>query len=218
MKINTKTILSVVFSLLMITSLYSCNSTSDGKKIDKSESNKVLENAPSDENLSNKDKSKEANPLEHIFPNNILGSDFDVESKSFKKNKEIYEYFVSIVQHLVRENSITNEHSIGFLEYNERYFLEFRDVSNNTDTRFETDKKTFDKYVKLHEIYYEMGNYSFIGLRYVNDYLQFEAEHGEYILIYAFDGVSPRKKNYQNYNDRSFDVEHIEGNWYQMKQ
>ena len=214
MKINIKTILSIVFSLLMITSLYSCNGTSDEKK----ESNKALENTLSGENFLNKDESKEANPLEYISPNNILGSDFDVESQSFKKNKDVYEYFVSLVQHLIKENEITNEHSIGFLKDNERYFLEFRDILNNTDTRFETDKETFDKYVKLHELYYEMGNYSFIGLRYVNNYLQFEAEHGEYFLIYAFDGVSPQKKNYQNYNNRSFDVEHIEGNWYQMKQ
>ena len=143
---------------------------------------------------------------------------FETENKSFEQNKEIYEHLVSVILPIIEENDLTGGQFIRVAEEDGKHFLEFRDVLHNTKTRYETDKATFEKYTKLDEIYNSISNYSFIGLRYENNFLQFESENGEYFLIYTFDGVSPRKKNYKNYNNRPFEINHIEGNWYQMKQ
>lgn len=145
-------------------------------------------------------------------------SNFETEINSFEQNRELYEHLVSVFLPIIEENDLTDGQFVCVEEEDGKHFLEFRDALHNTKTRYVTDKTTYEKYTKLYEIYCSIDNYCFIGLRYKNNFLQFESENGEYFLIYTFDGISPRKKNYKNYNNRTFEIDHIEGNWYQMKQ
>ncbi len=219
MKVKTTKSLPITGCLMIICLLLcSCYSFKENQNIIESNTSSVFQTSTENKSTLDDGEPKNSNSSQQVYPEQMFDGDFEVETKSFNNDKEIFKYFVTEIQTLLEKNSLKNEQRVTVVERNGNYYFKFKDILLEKEMLLDTKQKSFDNYLKIKDIFLEMGDYSFVGFRYENNYLQFESENGQYFLIYVFDGVSPRKKNYQNYNDRFFDIEHIEGNWYQMKQ